>query len=148
MFTAKVFVAALIIFCALTQARAGSPDYCDDKIELGESPDGKVMMMMSMMARYLLAEEYCGAKPEPLAKVFVVVELAHGCGPRSKLEAEAGVKEGLIANPKQRQEVLELVFPEIKSHTKQEVVAMMEQELGGCSDLLNERQEVLKRYNQ
>ncbi|MEQ1955225.1 hypothetical protein [Mesorhizobium sp. CN2-181] len=148
MLKAQIFAVGLAAAHVLAPSLAAGQNYCDDEIEPGESPDGKVMTMMSMIARHLLAEEFCGAKPEPLAKVFVVVELAHGCGPRSKLEAEAGLKERQIADPKQRQEFLEIIFPEIKSLSKPEVVTIMEKELGGCSDLLKERQEVLKRYSQ
>ncbi|ANT48856.1 hypothetical protein [Mesorhizobium amorphae] len=63
-------------------------DYCDDKIEPGESPDGKAMAMMSGMLFIGLAERYCGAPLVPLSQIFVVVEEAHGCGPRARLEAK------------------------------------------------------------
>ncbi|MER8394878.1 hypothetical protein NKJ72_23255 [Mesorhizobium sp. M0045] len=81
-----VILVALGAMLIPTSLRAA--DYCDDKFEPGESPDGKAMLMVSSMMSLALAERYCGAPPTPLSQINVVVEELHGCGPRARLEAE------------------------------------------------------------
>ncbi|MBZ9994882.1 hypothetical protein [Mesorhizobium sp. BH1-1-4] len=81
-----VVLFTLATMLAPTGLRAA--DYCDDKIEPGESPDGKAMVMYSLMVQLAFAERYCGAPATPPSRIAVVVEEFHGCGPRARLEAE------------------------------------------------------------
>lgn len=146
-----VVVIALGAMLAATSVRAA--DYCDDKIEPGESPDGKAMAMVSSLASIVLAERYCGAPPTPFSQVYVVVEEAHGCGPRAKLEAEfrkrmkeTPMTEAMMAD----QLVGDLVFEGEKDLSQAEIdrraKTAIEARLGGCSELLQTRQELLDRY--
>ncbi|MGX9143131.1 hypothetical protein [Mesorhizobium sp. 128a] len=128
-------------------------DYCDDKIEPGESPDGKAMTMMATIVSFALAERYCGAPPTPPSQIFVVVEEIHGCGPRARLEAEFKKRteeekgaEAMTADAIIR----DIPFGEEKDMPQAEVdrraKAAIEGELGGCGELLKMRQEFLKMY--
>ncbi|TIS09840.1 MAG: hypothetical protein E5X14_03785 [Mesorhizobium sp.] len=114
-------------------------DYCDDKIEPGESPDGKAMTMMSSIFSIGLAERYCGAPPMPLSQIFVVVEEAHGCGPRARLEAK--FKKTLDEGGSKITTTAELVR-EMLSEGK----AAIETEMGGCSELVKMQREFQERY--
>ena len=77
----------------LWPASLSAADYCDDKIEQGESIDGKAMVLMGSLMFVALAERYCAAAPMPYSQVFVVVEEMHGCGPRARLETKV---EGIM----------------------------------------------------
>ncbi|WP_296746778.1 hypothetical protein [Mesorhizobium sp.] len=143
-------VVALGTMLAPTALRAA--DYCDDKIEPGESPDGKAMAMMSSMLFAGLAERYCGAPPMPLSQVFVVVEEAHGCGPRERLEAKfkKAMEEG-GSNVTTTDELVRETLSEDGSELPQAEVdrrakAAIEAEMGGCSELLKTHKDLQDRY--
>ncbi|TGR81667.1 hypothetical protein EN866_35215 [Mesorhizobium sp. M2D.F.Ca.ET.223.01.1.1] len=128
-------------------------DYCDDNIEPGESPDGKAMIMYSLMVQLALAERYCGAPATPPARIAIVVEEFHGCGPRARLEAEMEkrAKDGARAKITTTDELIRDVVAgddtgisqiEIDRRAK----AGIETEMGGCSELLKTQRDVDERY--
>nr|WIE92885.1 hypothetical protein P9270_007050 [Mesorhizobium sp. WSM4875] len=127
-------------------------DYCDDKIEPGESPDGKAMTMMSSMFSIGLAERYCGAPPMPLSQIFVVVEEAHGCGPRARLEAK--FKKTLDEGGSKITTTAELVREMLseggsdlpQAEVDRQAKAAIETEMGGCSELVKMQREFQERY--
>lgn len=136
----------------LTPTALRAADYCDDKIEPGESPDGKAMAMMSSMLFVGLAERYCGAPPMPLSQVFVVVEEAHGCGPRERLEAKfkKATEEGGSKKTTTDELVREILSEDGNELPQAEVdrraKAAIEAEMGGCSELLKTHEELQDRY--
>jgi hypothetical protein len=128
-------------------------DYCDDKIEPGESPDGKAMTMVSSIMSLALAERYCDAPPTPLFQIDVVVEELHGCGPRARLEAEfkKRMEEEKGAEVMTTDALIrDLVVEDEKDVPQDEVdrraKAGIEAELGGCSELLKIHQDFQDRY--
>ncbi|TRC89942.1 hypothetical protein FJV76_28490 [Mesorhizobium sp. WSM4303] len=141
----------LVVLASMLMPKAlHAADYCDDKIEPGESPDGKAMVMLGSMLSVALAERYCGAPPTPPSQIFVVVEEGHGCGPRARLEAEYKKRmegaevmttDDLIRN---------LAFDDEKDIPQAEMdrraKAAIEGELGGCSELLKMQQQFLESY--
>ena len=142
---------ALAAILAPTALRAA--DYCDDKIEPGESPDGKAMIMYSLMVQLALAERYCGAPATPLSRIAVVVEEFHGCGPRARLEAEVEKrsKDDTPAKITTTDELIRDVVAgddtgisqiEIDRRAK----AGIEEEMGGCSELQKTQRDVQERY--
>jgi len=146
-----------IIFFALSTVLAPTglraADYCDDKIEPGESPDGKAMAMMSAMFSMGLAERYCGAPPMPLSQIFVVVEEAHGCGPRAQLEAkfQKRMEEEGGSKVTTTDELVSEMLSEDGNDLPQaeqdrQAKAAIETELGGCGELLKMQQDFQERY--
>jgi hypothetical protein len=142
---------ALATMLAPTGLRAA--DYCDDKIEPGESPDGMAMMMVSLMLDLALAERYCGSPPTPPRQIAVVVEELHGCGPRARLEAEVEkrMKEDDGAAVASADELIrDMVAGENKDISQAELdrqaKAAIETELGGCGELLKMQQDFQERY--
>ncbi|ESZ47325.1 hypothetical protein ACYG9R_12955 [Mesorhizobium sp. RSR565B] len=141
---------ALATMLAPTGLRAA--DYCDDKIELGESPDGLAMTMVGSMMSLVLAERYCGALPKPFSQIYVVVEEGHGCGPRVRLEAEFKKKmeeekatDAMIADSVMHDLIADgtdLPQAEMDKRAK----AIIEGQLGGCSKLLKIQRDVQERY--
>lgn len=131
-----IILFALGTMLAPTVLRAA--DYCDDKIEPGESPDGKAMAMMSSMFSIGLAERYCGAPPMPLSRIFVVVEEAHGCGPRARLEAkfQKTMEEGgskVTTTDELVSEMLSEGGDDLpQAELDRQAKAAIETELGGC----------------
>ncbi|MGX5845518.1 hypothetical protein ACWGTO_00415 [Mesorhizobium sp. PL10] len=128
-------------------------DYCDDKIEPGESPDGKALMMYSLMVQLALAERYCGAPPTSLSQISIVVEEFHGCGPRARLEAELEkrAKEEKAAKIVTTDTLIrDAVVGDDKDVPQAEVdrraKAGIEAEMGGCSELLKTQRDVQERY--
>lgn len=147
--------AAILVALAamLVPGTLHAADYCDDKIEPGESPDGKAMMMVSSMFSIGLAERYCGAPSMPLSQIFVVVEEAHGCGPRARLETkfkERMEKEG-GAKITTAAEFISEVLSEGRNDIPQaeldrQAKATIETDWGGCGKLLKMRQDFQERY--
>ena len=146
-----MILVALGAMLASTGLRAA--DYCDDKIEPGESPDGKAMTMMSSMFSMGLAERYCGAPPMPLSQIFVVVEEAHGCGPRARLEAKfkkALEEEGGSKVTTTAEFVREMLseggndLPQ--AEVDRQAKAAIETEFGGCGELLKVQRDFQERY--
>jgi len=128
-------------------------DYCDDKIEPGESPDGKAMAMMSSMLSIGLAERYCSAPPMPLSQIFVVVEEAHGCGPRARLDAKfkKTTEEGGESKVTTTDELVRDILSEggndlPQAELDRRAKAAIEAEMGGCSELLKAYQDFQERY--
>ena len=128
-------------------------DYCDDKFEPGESPDGKAMTMYSLMVDLALAERYCGAPSTPLPQIAVVVEELHGCGPRARLEAELekrSKEEGTAEIMTTDALIRDVVAGDDKDIAQAEVdrraKAGIETELGGCSELLKIQRDFQERY--
>lgn len=128
-------------------------DYCDDKFEPGESPDGKAMLMVSSMMSLALAERYCGAPPTPLSQIDVVVEELHGCGPRARLEAEFKKRmeeekgaEAMTTDALIRDLVVEDDKDVPEAEVDRRAKAGIEAELGGCSELLKIYQDFQDRY--
>jgi len=95
-FRQRVFLSALAICLLVGRTAGAAPNYCDDKIEPGESPDGKGMLMMHAVIAHKLAQRHCGAAPASLVPIIVVIEEGHGCGPRSELESKAEAMEGKL----------------------------------------------------
>lgn len=127
-------------------------DYCDDQIEPGESPDGKAMAMATSMMSVVLAERYCGAPPTPLSQVYIVVEEVYGCGPRVRLEAEFKKKmegekatDAMMADSAMHDLIADgtdLPQAELDKRAK----AVIDEQLGGCSELLKVQQDLEDRY--
>ena len=148
-----IILVALGVMLALAPTSLRAADYCDDKIEPGESPDGMAMMMVSVMLDLALAERYCGAPPTPPPQIAVVVEEFHGCGPRARLEAEVEkrMKEDDGAAVASADELIrDMVAGENKDISQAELdrqaKAAIETELGGCGELLKMQQDFQKRY--
>lgn len=146
-----IILVALGVMLAPTGLRAA--DYCDDKIEPGESPDGKAMAMMSSMFSIGLAEHYCSAPPMPLSQIFVVVEEAHGCGPRARLEAKYKkiMEEGGKSEVTTTDELVRGMLSEDgndlpQAEVDQRAKAAIEAELGGCGELLKVYQDFQEKY--
>jgi len=145
-----IILVALGVILAPTSLRAA--DYCDDKIEPDESPDGMAMVMVSLMLDLALAERYCGAPPTPPSQIAVVVEELHGCGPRARLEAEVEKRmkedDGAVASTDEL--IRDMVAGENKDISQAELdrqaKAAIETELGGCGELLKIQQDFQKRY--
>ncbi|RUX05838.1 hypothetical protein EOA30_11475 [Mesorhizobium sp. M8A.F.Ca.ET.059.01.1.1] len=128
-------------------------DYCDDKIEPGESPDGKGMMMYNLMVQLAFAERYCGAPATPPSRIAVVVEEFHGCGPRARLEAdiEKRMKDDTAAKITTTDGLIrDVVAGDDEDMSQIEVdrraKAGIETEMGGCSELLKTQGDVEERY--
>ena len=136
----------------LTPTGLHAVDYCDDRIEPGESPDGKAMTMVGSMMSLVLAERYCGAPPTPLSQIYIVIEEGHGCGPRVRLEAEFKKKmeeekatDAMMADSVMHDLIADgtdLPQAEMDRRAK----AVIEGELGGCSELLKTQQDLADRY--
>ncbi|MBZ9737581.1 MULTISPECIES: hypothetical protein [unclassified Mesorhizobium] len=145
-----VVLFTLATMLAPTGLRAA--DYCDDKIEPGESPDGKAMVMYSLMVQLAFAERYCGAPATPPSRIAVVVEEFHGCGPRARLEAEIEkrTKDGTTAKITTTDELIRDVVAGDDNISQIEVdrraKAGIEAEMGGCSELLKTQRDVEERY--
>ena len=146
-----IILVALGVILAPTSLRAA--DYCDDKIEPGESPDGKAMVMTGSIFSIGLAERYCGAPPMPLSHIFVVVEEAHGCGPRTRLEAKFKKKmeeEGGSKLTTTADFVREMLSEGGNDLSQDEVdrqaKTAIETELGGCDKLLKVSRDFQEKY--
>ena len=142
-----VVLGAMLVPTALHAA-----DYCDDKIEPGESPDGKAMAIMSSIMTLALAERYCSAPPTPLSHTVIVVEEAHGCGPRARLEADYGKRVGKEEGAERAE--IDALIREIVAGEKdapqaevdRRAKAAIEAEFGGCSELLRLQRDLEERY--
>ncbi|MGX5843390.1 hypothetical protein ACWGTI_21950 [Mesorhizobium sp. ArgA1] len=127
-------------------------DYCDDKIEPGESPDGKAMTMVGSMMAIVLAERYCGAPPTSLSRIYVIVEEGHGCGPRARLEVEFKKKmdEENATDAKMADSVMHDLIADgadlPQAEMDKRAKAVIEGQLGSCSELLKMQQDVEDRY--
>ncbi|RUX52127.1 hypothetical protein EN742_18765 [Mesorhizobium sp. M4A.F.Ca.ET.020.02.1.1] len=146
-----IILFALGAMLAPTALRAA--DYCDDKLEPGESIDGKAMAMVSSMFSIGLAERYCGAPPMPLSQIFVIVEEAHGCGPRARLEdkfkktmeEEGGPK--VTTTAEFIREMLSEGGNDLpQAELDRQARAAIETELGGCGELLKMQRDFQERY--
>jgi hypothetical protein len=145
-----ILLLALGVMLLPTGLRAA--DYCDDKIEPGESPDGKAMAMVSSMMSVVLAERYCGAPPTPLSQVYIVVEEVYGCGPRAKLEAE--LKKRMKDEPMTESMMADSAMHDLiadgtdlpKAELDKRAKAVIDGQLGGCSELLKAQQDLEDRY--
>ncbi|MBM2715341.1 hypothetical protein JQK88_29870 [Mesorhizobium caraganae] len=127
-------------------------DYCDDKIEPGESPDGKAMAMVSSMMSVVLAERYCDAPSTPLSQVYIVVEEVYGCGPRSRLEAELKkrMEEEKATDAMMADSAIHELIADGTNLTKAEldkrVKTVIDGRFGGCGELLKVQQDLEDRY--
>lgn len=128
-------------------------DYCDDKFEPGESPDGKAMVMVGSMMSLALAERYCGAPPMLLSHIAIVVEEGHGCGPRARLDAE--LKKRMEEEPGAEAMTTDAIMRDLLSGDEKDLSqaemdrrakTAIDAELGGCSELLKMHQEFQDRY--
>ncbi|RVC42832.1 MAG: hypothetical protein EOS58_08245 [Mesorhizobium sp.] len=146
-----IILFALGAMLAPTALRAA--DYCDDKLEPGESPDGKAMVMYSLMVQLALAERYCGAPATPPSRIAIVVEEFHGCGPRARLEAEME-KRAKGDAPAKVTTTDELIRDAVagddtgiaQTEIDRRAKAGIETEMGGCSELLKTQRDVEERY--
>ncbi|RTM01386.1 MAG: hypothetical protein EKK31_21545 [Hyphomicrobiales bacterium] len=146
--------AMILVVLATMLAPSGlrAADYCDDKIEPGESPDGKAMAMIGSMFSIGLAERYCNAPPMPLSQIFIVVEEAHGCGPRERLEAKfkKAIEEGGSKVTTTDDLVREMLSEDgndlSPAEMDRQAKAAIETEMGGCDELLKTYQDVQERY--
>lgn len=146
-----IVLIALSMMLMSTGLRAA--DYCDDKIEPGESPDGKAMVLYSLMVQLALAERYCGAPATPTSRIAIVVEEFHGCGPRARLEAEMErrAKGDTPAKITTTDELIRDVVAGDDTGISQieidrQAKAGIETEMGGCSELLKTQRDVEERY--
>lgn len=146
-----IILVALSTMLAPTGLRAA--DYCDDKIEPSESPDGKAMFMMSSMFSIGLAERYCGAPPMPLSQIFIVVEEAHGCGPRARLEAKykKTMEKGGGSKVMTTDDLVRAILSEDGNDLPQaeldrQAKAAIEAEMGGCNELLKVSRDFQEKY--
>jgi hypothetical protein len=151
MMKSAIILVALSAMLAPTGLRAA--DYCDDKIEPGESIDAKAMDMVSSMMSVVLAERYCDGPPTPLSRVYIVVEEVYGCGPRSRLEAELKKKmekekatDAMMADSAIH-ELIAVGTNLPKAELDKRVKAVIDGQFGGCSELLKMQQDLEDRYH-
>ncbi|RVC80473.1 hypothetical protein EN745_12835 [Mesorhizobium sp. M4A.F.Ca.ET.022.05.2.1] len=145
-----IILVALGTMLAPTSLRAA--DYCDDKIEPGESIDAKAMDMVSSIMSVVLAERYCEAPSTPLSQVYIVVEELYGCGPRSRLEAE--LKKRMEEEKATDEMMVDSAIHELiaddtnlpKAELDKRVKAVIDGQFGGCSELLKVQQDLEHRY--
>lgn len=149
----KSFIILVAVGAMLLPTGLHAADYCDDKFEPGESPDGMALIVYSLIVQLAFAERYCGAPATPPSRIAVVVEELHGCGPRARLEAEIEkrTKEDTSAKITTTDGLIrDVVAGDDKDISQIEVdrraKAGIEAELGGCSELLRTKRDVEERY--
>ena len=142
----------LIALGMLAPSGLRAADYCDDKMDPDESIDGKAMAMVGSAFSIGLAERYCGAPPMPLSQIFVVVEEAHGCGPRARLEAKfkKAIDEGeskVTTTDELVREMLSEGGEDLpQAELDRQAKAAIETEMGGCGELLKVQRDLQERY--
>lgn len=139
--------AAVLIALATMLAPTGlrAADYCDDKMEPGESVDGKIMATIGAIQSFALAERYCGAPPTALSHILVIVEESFGCGPRARLEAKykkLDEEPGATTADWTIRDLLGVEKDVPQAEVDRRAKASIKADWGGCSGLLKLRQDL------
>ena len=140
----------ILMILAFISSPATAANYCDDKMEPGESIDGKEIVTVTALMIHALAERYCGATPTPISRTLVVVEEGHGCGPRSEVE-EKIEKEIADGYPAKTEEIIRhLVVPRGETLPASDVDIEAKEflaQVGGCDYILDIHRDIAERYD-